>query len=115
LRFLVDAQLPPALARHLRSLGHDAHHVADVGLIAAPDQMVWQRATDEDAALMSKDQDFLALALRATRGRFIWIRIGNTSRAAIIRSVGEALPHIIAAMSAGERIVEVRGRIDHDV
>jgi hypothetical protein len=34
-RFLVDAQLPPALARHLAVLGHEAVHVADVGLLRA--------------------------------------------------------------------------------
>jgi predicted nuclease of predicted toxin-antitoxin system len=32
MRFLVDAQLPPALARWLAEKGHDARHVADVGL-----------------------------------------------------------------------------------
>jgi hypothetical protein len=48
------------------------------------------------------------LATRGSQGCFIWIRVGNTSRAAIIRVVDLALPHIIAALSAGERIVEVR-------
>ncbi|MGE0592105.1 MAG: DUF5615 family PIN-like protein [Vicinamibacterales bacterium] len=31
MRFLVDAQLPPVLARRLESLGHRAEHVADQG------------------------------------------------------------------------------------
>jgi predicted nuclease of predicted toxin-antitoxin system len=34
-RFLIDAQLPPALARYLAALGHDAKHVSDVGLLMA--------------------------------------------------------------------------------
>ena len=29
MRFLVDAQLPPALAVRLRELGHDAEHVLE--------------------------------------------------------------------------------------
>jgi len=32
-RFLVDAQLPPALARKLTALGHKAIHVLDVDLL----------------------------------------------------------------------------------
>jgi predicted nuclease of predicted toxin-antitoxin system len=32
MRFLVDAQLPPALARHLVAAGHEAQHVADLGM-----------------------------------------------------------------------------------
>jgi len=36
-RCLIDAQLPPALARWLTAEGHDAIHVIDVGLAQAPD------------------------------------------------------------------------------
>ena len=37
MRFLVDAQLPPALARFLASLGEEAIHVLDAGLLEADD------------------------------------------------------------------------------
>ena len=37
-RFLVDAQLPPALARRLEAWGHVAEHVVDLGMADAPDQ-----------------------------------------------------------------------------
>ena len=40
MRFLVDAQLPPAPARRLEAWGHVAEHVADVGMAAAPDNRV---------------------------------------------------------------------------
>jgi predicted nuclease of predicted toxin-antitoxin system len=39
-RFLVDAQLPPALARKLAGRDHVAEHVADVGLLAAADSAI---------------------------------------------------------------------------
>jgi predicted nuclease of predicted toxin-antitoxin system len=42
MRFLVDAQLPPALARWLAGKGHEAEHVADRQMEAASD------ATDLD-------------------------------------------------------------------
>ena len=32
MRFLVDAQLPPALARMIAEAGHEADHVIDVGV-----------------------------------------------------------------------------------
>ena len=40
MRFVVDAQLPPALARRLEALGHAAEHVADLGLTSAPDNEI---------------------------------------------------------------------------
>jgi len=46
MRFLIDAQLPPALARWLSSQGHHAEHVADLGLEAAEDSRVWRHALE---------------------------------------------------------------------
>ncbi len=40
MRFLIDAQLPPALARLLASHGHVAEHVADIGLRDADDSPI---------------------------------------------------------------------------
>ena len=37
MRFLVDAQLPPALARWLVERGHDATHVHEIGMAEASD------------------------------------------------------------------------------
>jgi predicted nuclease of predicted toxin-antitoxin system len=37
---LVDAQLPPALARAIGERGHLAEHVADVGLVSADDSVI---------------------------------------------------------------------------
>ena len=43
MRFLVDAQLPPVLARRLRGLGHEAEHVYDIGMQAATDRAIWKK------------------------------------------------------------------------
>ena len=40
MRFLVDAQLPPALALWLAAMGHEADHVADKGMQAASDAAI---------------------------------------------------------------------------
>lgn len=44
MKFLVDAQLPPALTRFLVSLGEDAIHVLDAGLLEATDSEIWDFA-----------------------------------------------------------------------
>jgi predicted nuclease of predicted toxin-antitoxin system len=51
-RFLIDAQLPPALARHLESLGHEAAHVVDLAMETARDREIWDRASAMDAVLV---------------------------------------------------------------
>jgi predicted nuclease of predicted toxin-antitoxin system len=40
MRFLIDAQLPPALARLLTARGHTAEHVADIDLRHAEDSLI---------------------------------------------------------------------------
>ncbi len=58
MRFLVDAQLPPALAGWLAGNGHQAEHVGAVGLQSASDAAIWDYALREGAAIITKDDDF---------------------------------------------------------
>ena len=66
MRFVVDAQLPPALARWLSDQGHVAEHVLDLGMATASDRAIWYHAVTVGAAIMTKDQDFASR--RATEG-----------------------------------------------
>ena len=52
MKFLIDAQLPPSLAPLLTSLGHEARHVADLGLASAPDAEIWAHAESSGAAIL---------------------------------------------------------------
>lgn len=67
MRFLVDAQLPVALARRLSDSGHPSKHVADCGLLNASDSRIWAFAADSGAAIVTKDEDFTLRFIRATR------------------------------------------------
>ncbi len=58
MRFLVDAQLPPALARHIESSGHKAEHVVDLGLEKGTDVRIRAKAAELGAVIVTKDEDF---------------------------------------------------------
>ncbi len=80
MKFLVDAQLPPGLARWFVAHGYGAEHVFEIGMGAARDVDIASRAEADGAVLVSKDDDFLTLRL-PDRFALLWLRCGNTKRA----------------------------------
>jgi predicted nuclease of predicted toxin-antitoxin system len=66
-RFLLDQNLSARLASLLADPGHDAVHVAELGLSRANDQTILDRAADEGRVLMSADTDFSMLLAQAHR------------------------------------------------
>ena len=109
MRFLIDAQLPPALARYLEALSHEASHVVDVGLEGARDEQIWDFAVANSAIIVTKDGDFAAMrTLREAGPAVVWIRLGNTTIPILFESLARVWPVVIAALEAGEGVVEVR-------
>jgi predicted nuclease of predicted toxin-antitoxin system len=109
-RLLIDAQLPPRLARRLRDLGHDAVHVNEIGLAAAADSIVWNAAIERSAVLVTKDQDFaVARAISVGGPVIVWVRLGNTTNDILIARMTRSLEAIEAAVRRGENLVEVVG------
>ena len=85
MRFLVDAQLPPALARALITEGHQAEHLEDIGLRQAKDPVIWDYALRHQAAIITKDEDFVDRFRRLQYGPVIvWFRIGNASKRTLL-------------------------------
>jgi len=108
IRFVIDAQLSPGLAVRLRERGYPAEHVNRVGLGAANDIAIWEHTRRIRAILMTKDEDFVALALREPSGpQVVWLRIGNISNDALWMRISAALDEILESLETGERIVEV--------
>jgi predicted nuclease of predicted toxin-antitoxin system len=107
-RFLVDAQLPPALARYLAAQGHQAEHVSDLGLARSSDREIWSKAADLRSVIITKDEDFLTLrALQPAGPAVVWIRVRNTTRDTLIEVISSVLPAILTALERGETVVEV--------
>jgi predicted nuclease of predicted toxin-antitoxin system len=60
-KLLLDANLSPEVGRRLEEAGHDAIHVADIGLLTAADPEILQSAAKEERTLLTADSDFGAL------------------------------------------------------
>jgi predicted nuclease of predicted toxin-antitoxin system len=108
-RFLVDGQLPPAMARMLVSLGHEAQHVADLNFRSATDSMIWDFALEHRAVLLTKDEDFPhRLHQSAHAPVVVWLRVGNVSRRGILSWFSPLLPQIGKLAEEGHRLIELR-------
>lgn len=108
MRLIIDAQLPPALARRLAELGHRAEHVLDLGLESSPDSDIWDFAVANAAVILTKDGDFKVM--RAVLGHgpsVVWIRIGNTTTPALFEALAPVWDAIFAALEAGEAVIEI--------
>ena len=108
MKFLVDNQLPAALAlsdftwRGLPACARcgprGRHRLQDLGTRYA-----------EDCVVISKDEDFLYLVnAPEAKGRFIWIRFGNCRTKALLTAIESLWPKVEARLKAGDRIIELR-------
>jgi predicted nuclease of predicted toxin-antitoxin system len=111
-RFLIDAQLPPELARYLLSRGHQAEHVFELKLATASDRRIWNHALAQNAALITKDEDFVTMrALSRDNGpAIVWVRVGNTTTRALVAVFDSVLPGLIAAIERGETVIQIPER-----
>lgn len=108
MRFLVDAQLPSALARWLASQGHEAEHVADRQLEAASDSAIWDFALQVSAVIITKDEDFARRKILTVGGpAVVWVRLPNTRRRDLLTWFDAILPSVLSALERGETFIEV--------
>ena len=109
MNFLVDAQLPPALARWIASQAYQAAHVFDLGFHAADDPVIWERAQTEQAVIISKDEDFVDRWLLSDQPvPLVWIRKGNCSNRALLAWLEPLWPDAVKRLEQGEKLIELR-------
>lgn len=108
MRFLIDAQLPPVLSRLLIQAGHVSEHVAEVGLVDADDQLIWDYAGSCGAIIVTKDEDFASRKiLQPDSPQVVWLRIGNCTNQALVKWFIPILPAVIERLQSGDALVEL--------
>ena len=105
MKFLVDAQLPPAL----KGAGYDAEHVEDAGLRHAKDPIIWEYALTHGKAIITKDEDFANRLLVAKESpQIVWLRVPNCSKRQLLRWLLPEVPQIVRALGAGNSLFEIK-------
>jgi len=108
-RFLIDNQLPSVLAGWLQERGHDAEHVLNVGLAQGKDTPIWRYAQEQQAVIVTKDEDFAEWVRRGRVGpQVVWLRFGNCTKRELFAWLEPLLPAIIRQLEQGDRLIEVR-------
>lgn len=109
MQFLVDAQLPPALARWISAQGYAASHVADIGMSSALDREIWDRAYGAGAVIITKDEDFATLRAISPDGpTIIWLRTPNCRRQILLDGFARLWPQLLDRLNQGETLIELR-------
>jgi predicted nuclease of predicted toxin-antitoxin system len=107
-RFLLDTQLPKALARKLRNAGHEVEHVLELAMGQSPDNDLWQYAIEHQAVIVSKDEDFADWVLAGRPGpAVIWLRVGNCTNAELMEWLLPLWPQVLEALERGDHLVEI--------
>jgi predicted nuclease of predicted toxin-antitoxin system len=108
-KFLVDANLPLALARQLATTGVDCVHVADLGDMSTPDRTVWAMAAAEARDIISRDGDFAQLVIGSASGpSVVWVRLGNVRKQVLLSQIERDWDKLLGLLNSGERLIEIR-------
>ena len=114
MHLLVDANLSPRVAAILCDHGHDAIHIADVGLVSASDAALLAYAAGSHQVIVSADTDFgeLLAVSGATRPSVVLLRSADRltpdQQAALL---AENLPAVAAELDIGAVASMSRGRL----
>jgi len=74
----------------------------EIGLREANDAEIWRYAVQQQAAIITKDEDFAERCLYSRdQPVIVWLRIGNTSNQALLRWFVPLWPENHAAHRAG--------------
>lgn len=106
MRFLVDVQLPPALAEWLKAKGHEAEHVLERLGADQSDHSLAGISRETGVIVVSKDADFLNLQIGG-KPQVLWVRLGNSTNRTLLSRFEEEWPRLLDALSCDEPVVEL--------
>ncbi len=110
MQFLVDTQLPPALARWLSRRGHPSIHTTDQpdGHLLA-DRDIVTLALREQRLVVTKDHDFLDhFVLKGAPPSVLLLEYGNCANWELLQRLEVQWPQIEAALQQGAGLVLAR-------
>jgi predicted nuclease of predicted toxin-antitoxin system len=115
--FLVDQQLPRALATHLTGLGHDAVHIKDYpGGSTLADVEIARIADAENRIIVTKDEDFRVSHLLSKHpARLLHVTCGNISTPDLLALFDRHYAELVVAIDAFRYLeIDRPGVIVHD-
>lgn len=108
LSFLVDANLPEALARLIAAKGYACVYAFDLEFGDRNDIDIWPLAAERAFVIVSKDVDFADLARRTPTGpSVVWVRLRNARDQPLLERFDRDIEAVCALIAAGNRLVEV--------
>ncbi len=77
---------------------------------AADDRTIWEYAKAHGLTIITKDEDFQALANRQSSipPQVVWVRLGNCRKLALLEAFSKMLPALRDSLAAGDAVVEIR-------
>ena len=109
MKIWVDAHISPAIARWIHDrFSIEAYPLRELGLREADDDVIYQRAKDEQVVFMTKDEDFVNLLERyGSPPMVIWLTCGNTSNRELKRILEIHFEKVCQLINSGEDLVEI--------
>lgn len=104
MKFIIDAQLPDALARHLTALGHDAIHVKQMPKAGdTPDAEIIALADHQRRVVVTKDDDFrYSYEVTGRPAQLLYITLGNMRNRELFAHIATHQADIIAAFELAD-------------
>jgi predicted nuclease of predicted toxin-antitoxin system len=113
MRFLLDMNLPPAMAEWMRSDGHDAVHVRDLGQTRYPDYQIFAHAAADRRIVVTFDLDFGEIAAFAPGAGIgvVLLRLRLARHSYLQERLRAALAEAAEAFQAGAIVLVEDARI----
>ena len=114
MRLLIDANLSPRVAATLRGAGHEAVHVADIGMLGASDDAILAHAAAAGQVIICADTDFGELLAVAGAARPSMVLLRSADHLTPDQQAGllvTNLPAVTAELDAGAVVSIARGRL----
>jgi|HubBroStandDraft_6_1064221.scaffolds.fasta_scaffold38952_3 predicted nuclease of predicted toxin-antitoxin system len=113
MRFLLDMNLPPAIAARLQAEGHDAIHGLNAGYGELSDYELFERAANDARIVVTFDLDFGEIGSAASRPTLgvVLLRLRSARQSSLWDRLRVAIAEAGEAMEAGALVVVEDARI----